>query len=115
VSTFPRSPKSKPGYDVAQVDEFLVSARRAYDSDPSTPGALTASDIRHTAFSMAKGGYSTSHVDAALERLEDAFAARERENARGGGRDSSWFEDARTSAQAILDRLERRWATASSG
>jgi DivIVA domain-containing protein len=107
VSTFPRSPKSKPGYDVAQVDEFLVAARRAYDSDPSAPGALSAADIRHTAFSMAKGGYSTSHVDAALERLEDAFAARERDAARGSGHDSAWFEDARTSAQAILERLER--------
>ena len=28
---------------------------------------------------MQKGGYSTAHVDAALERLEDAFAAEERQ------------------------------------
>jgi DivIVA domain-containing protein len=56
---------------------------------------------------MAKGGYSTSHVDAALERLEDAFAAREREAARGEVSDAQWFEQARTTAQAILDRLER--------
>jgi len=37
--------------------------------------------IRTTAFAMQKGGYSTSHVDAALERLEDAFASRERDRA----------------------------------
>ncbi|WP_426623779.1 DivIVA domain-containing protein [Leifsonia sp. McL0607] len=107
MSTFPRSPKSKLGYDVDQVDDFLVSARLAYDADPSSSTSLTAADIRHTAFSMAKGGYSTSHVDAALERLEDAFAAREREAAHGGASDAAWFEQARTTAQVILDRLER--------
>lgn len=107
MSTFPRSPKSKLGYDVAQVDAFLVKARAAYDADPSSGAALAAADIRHTAFSMAKGGYSTSHVDAALERLEDAFAARERETARAEVSDAAWFERARTTAQAILDRLER--------
>ncbi|WP_295121110.1 DivIVA domain-containing protein [uncultured Leifsonia sp.] len=107
MSTFPRSPKSKLGYDVDQVDDFLMNARVAYDADPSSGAKLTASDIRHTAFSMAKGGYSTSHVDAALERLEDAFAAREREAARSAASDAEWFEQARTTAQAILDRLER--------
>ena len=106
VSTFPRSPKSKLGYDVDQVDDFLVAARVAYDADPAS-ASLTSADIRHTAFSMAKGGYSTSHVDAALERLEDAFASREREAARGSVSDAAWFEQARTTAQAILDRLER--------
>jgi DivIVA domain-containing protein len=106
VSTFPRSPKSAPGYDVEQVDEFLQTARRAYDGDETAP-ALTAADIRHTAFSMAKGGYSTTHVDAALERLEDAFAARERENARARQGDSAWYEEARTTAQVVLNRLDR--------
>ena len=90
MSTFPRSPKSQPGYDVEQVDEFLLTARRAYDGDESAPD-LTAADIRHTAFPMTKGGYSTTHVDAALERLEDAFAARERETARARMGDAAWF------------------------
>ncbi|WP_158863754.1 DivIVA domain-containing protein [Leifsonia sp. AG29] len=107
MSTFPRSPRSKPGYDAEQVDEFLRQARRAYDGDATAAGALTAADIRHTAFSMAKGGYSTSHVDAALERLEDAFAAREREALRAQKGDAAWFEEARTTAQVILNRLDR--------
>ncbi|MFP3465072.1 DivIVA domain-containing protein [Leifsonia sp. SIMBA_070] len=106
MSTFPRSPKSKPGYDVEQVDEFLSAARRAYDADPAAPD-LTAADIRHTAFAMMKGGYSTTHVDAALERLEDAFSARERETARARQGDGAWFEEARTTAQVILNRLDR--------
>lgn len=107
MSTFPRSPRSKLGYDVHQVDEFLQAARRSYDGDTSSAGGLTAADIRHTAFSMSKGGYSTTHVDAALERLEDAFAAREREAARAAKGDAVWFEEARTTAQVVLNRLDR--------
>jgi DivIVA domain-containing protein len=104
VSTFPRTPK-KQGYDVEQVDAFLQTARRAYDDDAAAP--LTSADIRRTAFSMQKGGYSTTHVDAALERLEDAFAQRERETARQGAGDEAWFSDARSTAQVVLNRLDR--------
>lgn len=106
VSTFPRTRKSKLGYNVDQVEEFLQHARRAYDADRDVT-LLTAADIRHTAFSMQKGGYSTSHVDSALERLEDAFAARERDVARTEKGDGVWFDEARTTAQVILNRLDR--------
>jgi len=105
VSTFPRTPK-KQGYDVEQVDAFLQTARRAYDADDAT-ASMTAGDIRRTAFSMQKGGYSTTHVDAALERLEDAFAQREREAARQAAGDEAWFAEARTTAQVVLNRLDR--------
>ncbi|WP_025157478.1 DivIVA domain-containing protein [Leifsonia aquatica] len=104
MSTFPRTPK-KQGYDVEQVDAFLQTARRAYDDDASAP--LTSADIRRTAFSMQKGGYSTTHVDAALERLEDAFAQREREQARVAAGDEAWFAEARSTAQVVLNRLDR--------
>jgi len=105
VSTFPRTPK-KQGYDVEQVDAFLQTARRAYDADEAS-APMTAADIRRTAFSMQKGGYSTTHVDAALERLEDAFAQRERDQARQTAGDEAWFADARTTAQVVLNRLDR--------
>lgn len=104
MSTFPRTARSTLGYDPEQVDEFLQTARLAYDAEDQSPAALTAADIRHTAFGMVKGGYSTTHVDAALERLEDAFAARERE---GAGATAEWLEQARTTAQVILNRLAR--------
>lgn len=104
VSTFPRTPK-KQGYDVEQVDSFLQTARRAYDDEAAGP--LTSADIRRTAFAMQKGGYSTTHVDAALERLEDAFAQREREAARQSMGDEQWFAGARSTAQVVLNRLDR--------
>jgi DivIVA domain-containing protein len=108
VSTnFPRASKSRRGYNVEQVEDFLEEARRAYAADSSAPSVLTAQKIRTTSFAMQKGGYSTVHVDAALERLEDAFASRERERTVAQVGDQAWFTDARGTAQQILDRLAR--------
>ncbi|RJT84829.1 DivIVA domain-containing protein [Cryobacterium melibiosiphilum] len=56
---------------------------------------------------MQKGGYSPAQVDAALERLEDAFAARERESAARLMGEEAWMEQAQASAQIILARLGR--------
>lgn len=56
---------------------------------------------------MQKGGYSPTHVDAALERLEDAFASRERERALEHTGNEAWYSQARSTAQQILDRLTR--------
>jgi DivIVA domain-containing protein len=106
-TTFPRSRKSKPGYNIDQVEDFLEEARRAYSADRGELSVVNASSIRHTAFAMQKGGYSTTHVDAALERLEDAFAARERERAFAVTGDAAWYAQARGSAQEILNRLAR--------
>lgn len=105
-TTFPRTGKKTLGYSLEQVEEFLASARRAYDANDED-AALTAEIIRHTAFSMQKGGYSPEHVDAALERLEDAFAARERERAAGGPGGRAWMDQARTTAEELLARLSR--------
>jgi len=106
-NTFPHARRSKLGYNVDQVEDFLEEARAAYTADRGPQSVVTAASIRQTAFSMQKGGYSTSHVDAALERLEDAFASRERERAFAQVGDAAWYAQARSSAQAILDRLAR--------
>ena len=106
-STFPRTRKSRRGYSLDQVDEFLEEARTAYNAGPYDSAGLESNDIRHTSFAMQKGGYSPTHVDAALERLEDAFANRERESARASMGDQAWFNGARANAKEIIDRLER--------
>lgn len=105
-TTFPRSHRSKRGYNIDQVEEFLEEARQAYSVDQGAV-ALTAESIRRTAFDMQKGGYSPSHVDAALERLEDAFAARQRERMLPQVGEEAWYGRARQTAQAVLDRLDR--------
>ncbi len=106
-TTFPRTRKSKAGYSVDQVEDFLEEARRAYSADRAAPTIVTAESIRRTAFDMEKGGYSVTHVDAALERLEDAFAARERDRAFSEIGDQAWYGKARSTAQEVLDRLDR--------
>jgi DivIVA domain-containing protein len=103
---FPRTSKKMLGYNLQQVEEFLEATRQAYDAaDENSP--ITATAIRHTAFAMQKGGYSTSHVDAAMERLEDAFATRERERATTEAGPEAWLDEARQTAQVIINRLGR--------
>lgn len=106
-STFPRTRNSRRGYAIDQVDEFLEEARHAFNAESGSAGALASEDIRRTSFALQKGGYSPTHVDAALERLEDAFATREREGARAKMGDQAWFGIARTNAKDIIDRLAR--------
>jgi DivIVA domain-containing protein len=106
-STFPIASKSALGYDIDEVERFLEDARRAYAGDAGQATSLASEKIRATAFSMRKGGYSTQHVDAALERLEDAFAAREREQDMAERGQKAWYAEARATASDIVGRLDR--------
>lgn len=106
-TTFPRVRRSAVGYDVEQVEDFLEEARRAYGAGRGEPTVVSAASIRHTSFSMQKGGYSATHVDGALERLEDAFSNRERERYFAVHGEEAWYADARARAQEMLDRLAR--------
>jgi len=107
-TTFPRTRNSRRGYSIDQVEDFLEDARRAYSAELSEPAVVTSQSIRQMAFDLQKGGYSPVHVDAALERLEDAFASRERERAvQLQGDESSWYTEAKAIAQEILNRLAR--------
>lgn len=104
-TTFPRA--RKLGYDVAQVEDFLEDARRAYHAQPGETTLVSAESIRQQAFVMKRHGYAPSHVDAALERLEDAFATKERDIAFRVVGDEAWYTEARSMAQVILDRVVR--------
>lgn len=107
AAAFPRARGSRRGYDPDEVDEFLAEARAAYAAAADGESQLTSSDLRNSAFSLRKGGYSAPHVDAALERLEDAFAVREREAALRTRGEKAWLEEARAAAQVIVNRLAR--------
>jgi DivIVA domain-containing protein len=73
--SFKQSGRRKFGYDMSQVDEFLQRSREQY-SNPNS-NLVTVLDVRTARFKLVKNGYSISVVDAALEKLEDAFAASE--------------------------------------
>lgn len=105
VSPFPDAPGRRKGYDRTVVDDFLQRARDAFESseDPD----LDSGTVRRTAFPLVRGGYAVPAVDAAVGRIEDAFAAREREYAlsRAGAR--AWVGRSRNLAQEVLNRLSR--------
>lgn len=92
------------GYHRAAVDTFLASARRAFEAGTDELGA---DDVRAASFPLVKGGYVVADVDAALGRVEDAFAARERERVVRTQGAEAWVEQARADAQIILDHLAR--------
>lgn len=108
VSTFPTVTGSARGYDVAQVEAFLAVARAAYTAeDDGAATQLNSDEIRTTAFAMVRDGYVPAVVDAAMERLEEAFAQREREREIAEQGEAAWNAAARADAQAVLDRLAR--------
>lgn len=106
---FPRAPRGEYGYDIDEVDRALRIARERYENfDNGSDGKrLTAKSIRHTAFTMRKRGYSAPHVDAALERLEDAVAVREHEDHIANQGREQYMAEVKDAARAVLKRLER--------
>ena len=66
------------GYDTGQVEDFLARARKTYEAENLNRDVVTSSVVRRATFDPARGGYDPREVDAALDRLEDVFAARER-------------------------------------
>ncbi len=92
------------GYEPRAVDAFLARARASFETGSEELGA---DEVRAVAFPLVRRGYVVDAVDAALARIEDAFAQRARAAAleRVGAR--AWVEQTRSSAQTILDRLTR--------
>ncbi|WP_092341172.1 DivIVA domain-containing protein [Cryobacterium flavum] len=107
VTTPPPTTDDEAGAADGTEAIHAIVAEKAEAEAARTGAALTAEGIRHTAFAMHKGGYSPEHVDAALERLEDAFAARERDQATHDRGEQAWMADAEGTADVIVARLSR--------
>lgn len=105
--SFPRVKRGTRGYSIDEVDAFIAEARVAYDSNIAGASSLTSRTIRDTSFSLHKGGYSTRHVDGALERLETAFAERERAVALATIGEAAWLEQASKKAEVLTSRFSR--------
>ncbi|WNM26292.1 DivIVA domain-containing protein [Demequina capsici] len=102
---FPRAGRLKIGYRRAQVEEFFTAAREAYeDTEGDTMVAL---DIRRASFDLKRGGYSTQSVDAALDRIEQAFATRQRDSFVRTRGQEAWLADLAERAQVLYPRLRR--------
>lgn len=105
TAPFPHTTGRTKGYRPREVDEFLARARAAFEAPDAAD--LDATAVRTAAFPLVKRGYQISAVDAALGRIEDAFAAREREQALGRAGARAWVGRSRELAQEVLDRLTR--------
>ena len=120
---FTRVSRTTKGYLPSEVDEFFARAKVAYERErrrarpgPEQDGAaaqehdvrpLRSWDVRTASFRLGWGGYDVHEVDAALDRLEDAIALRERNRlVRHGGEDALMDELARR-ARSLQGRLDR--------
>ena len=74
-ANFKRVPETQLGYEPNQVDATIALARQQF-SEP-TSRVIGASGLRTSQFELVKGGYEVASVDAALDRLDDAFAQNE--------------------------------------
>ncbi len=95
--------ESEQGYNRDEVDQFMARARHAYDSGRG----MALSEIREASFSMGPGGYNPAEVDAALDRLEDAFAGAERDRYIEQYGEDAWFELLHERSQPLRRRMER--------
>lgn len=91
------------GYSAEEVDEFMARARAAYESGAGMP----LRDIRDVSFALTPGGYDPAAVDAALDRLEDAFAAAERDRYIEAHGEDAWYELLAERAEPLRARLSR--------
>lgn len=95
----------RTGYDPDQVEEFFTHARRVYEGDVKEQ--LTGSEVRRAAFDLVRGGYRPASVDAALDRLERAFVARQRTDYIGTHGQQAWLDHLAGQARTLYGRLAR--------
>lgn len=105
-SLFPRVADSEFGYDPAQVERFLQAARSTYEGQ-QVDEEVTSSVVRRTTFDPVRGGFEPREVDGALDRLEDVFAARERNAMIQEQGQERWIEGIAQVSGVLRARLHR--------
>lgn len=106
-ATFDRVERSKYGYNAKQVDAFLNRARKSFEDPSGSAEPVASSDVRDVAFDPVKGGYDAHSVDAALDRLEDAFARRERDDLINSQGEEAWLRQIGKLSAILRGRLHR--------
>lgn len=100
---FPKAGFGQVGYRSNQVEKFFDLARSQYEAG----GTMTAGQVRVAAFDLVRGGYDTREVDEALDRVEVAFAVRERLAFVERHGQDAWMAEVATRATALYPRLTR--------
>lgn len=100
---FPKTKPRKLGYEPAEVDSFIASAREQFNAGLDG----SSLEIRTREFTLVRGGYSVSSVDAALDRLEESFAERANQRRLQEIGHDGLLERANQIRVALVGRLER--------
>lgn len=100
---FPKVGFTQTGYHHNQVEDFFDDAREDYERG----GTMTASSVRGAAFDLVRGGYNPEVVDEALDRVEAAFAIRERLIFIESHGQDAWMAEVARRATVLYPRLTR--------
>jgi DivIVA domain-containing protein len=106
-ATFERVQRNEYGYNAKQVDQFLQRARVSFETPQTAVHIITSADVRAVSFDPVKGGYAAAGVDAALDRLEDAFARRERDDLIAQRGEEAWLREIGKLSGLLRGRLHR--------
>ena len=106
-ASFERVARTDYGYNAKQVDQFLQRARVSLETPAEAVHPIGSADVRSVSFDPVKGGYSATAVDAALDRLEDAFARRERDELIAQHGEEAWLRQIGQLSGTLRGRLHR--------
>jgi DivIVA domain-containing protein len=106
-ASFERVARTEYGYNAKQVDQFLQRARVSLETPEAAAHPVKSADVRSVSFDPVKGGYSATAVDAALDRLEDAFARRERDDLIAERGEDAWLRQIGQLSGTLRGRLHR--------
>ena len=106
-ASFDRVQRNQYGYNARQVDQFLRQARVSFETPQAAERVVKSADVRAVTFDPVKGGYAAAAVDAALDRLEDALARRERDELVGERGEDAWLREIGRLAGLLRGRLHR--------
>jgi|SRR5690625_1340806 len=93
------------GYAPDEVDEFFSHARELFEG--ATPGTMSPGQVQRTSFALVRGGYAPESVDAAMDRIAQAFADLEREQFIPKHGQQAWIDRLTEQAQTLYPRLSR--------
>ncbi|XAS67828.1 DivIVA domain-containing protein [Micrococcaceae bacterium Sec5.7] len=106
-ASFERVQRNEYGYNAKQVDQFLQRSRVSLETPKAAVHVIRSADVRAVSFDPVKGGYSAAAVDAALDRLEDAFARRERDELIAASGEETWLREIGKLSGILRGRLHR--------
>lgn len=106
---FTRVPRTRTGYDPQEVEEFLERARESYNAPDGEVIADRIDDeaVRAVTFNRVSGGYDWAEVDAALDRLEQAFIQQRRAAVMSTSGSDDWMNRAADMAKTLYPRMLR--------